>query len=85
MKTFNYTITDEIGIHARPAGLLVKEAKKYESSIVIKKGAKAAEARKLMAIMGLAVKCGENVEIEVSGTDEDTACEAMRTFFEKNL
>ena len=29
MKTFNYVITDEVGIHARPAGMLVKEAKKY--------------------------------------------------------
>ena len=42
MKTFNYVITDEVGIHARPAGMLVKEAKKYESQIMIKKGDKQA-------------------------------------------
>ena len=37
MLSFSYTIKDEVGIHARPAGLLAKEAKKYESKIVIKK------------------------------------------------
>lgn len=56
MKQFNYTITDEVGIHARPAGLLVKEAKKYASRITIFKDGKAAEAGKLMAVMSLGVK-----------------------------
>ena len=46
MKTFSYEIKDAIGIHARPAGLLAKEAKKYESKIVIKKEGKSAEATK---------------------------------------
>ena len=56
MKTFGYTIKDELGIHARPAGILVKEAKNYESKIKITKGQKTAEATRLMAIMGMAVK-----------------------------
>lgn len=85
MKSFTYTITDEIGIHARPAGALVKEAKKFESKIVIKKEGKAAEATKLMAIMGMSVKCGETVEVEVSGADEEAAFEGIKVFFESNL
>ncbi len=85
MKTFNFEIRDEVGIHARPAGLLVKESKKYESRIIIKKNGKAAEASKLMAVMGLGVKCGDIVQIEVEGADEEAACEELRTFFEKNL
>lgn len=48
MKNFSYVITDEVGIHARPAGLLVKEAKKYQSKITVDKGGKKAEATKLM-------------------------------------
>ncbi|MDE6219051.1 MAG: HPr family phosphocarrier protein, partial [Lachnospiraceae bacterium] len=78
-------VTDEVGIHARPAGLLVKEAKKYASRIVIHKDGKTAEAGKLMAVMGLGVKCGQTVEVEISGDDEETAYEAVREFFEKNL
>ncbi len=85
MLSFEYTVTDEVGIHARPAGILAKEAKKYESKIMIKKEGKAVEATKLMAIMGLGVKCGQTVEVEVSGTDEDVAYEAMKAFFEANL
>ena len=56
MKKFSYTVTDAVGIHARPAGLLVKEAKKYASKIVICKDGRTAEAGKLMAVMGLGIK-----------------------------
>ncbi len=85
MQKFSYVIKDELGIHARPAGLLVKEAKKYESAIQIVKGAKAVAATKLMAVMGLGVKCGDTVEVEAEGADEAAACEGMKAFFEGNL
>ena len=85
MQKFSYVIKDELGIHARPAGLLVKEAKKYESAIQIVKGAKAVAATKLMAVMGLGVKCGDTVEVEVEGADEAAACEGMKAFFQGNL
>ena len=85
MKEFNYVITDEVGIHARPAGMLVKEAKKYESKIVLSKDGKSAEATKLMALMSLGVKCGDTVKVEITGADEETAYEEMTAFFKENL
>ncbi len=85
MKNFSYTVKDEVGIHARPAGMLVKEAKKYSSKIVLSKDGKTAEAGKLMAVMGLGVKCGQTVEVEITGEDEEMAYEALREFFEKTL
>lgn len=85
MKAFQYTIKDEIGIHARPAGLLAKEAKKYGSKIVLKTETKSAEATRLMAVMSLGVKCGQTVEVVAEGDDEDAAIEGMKTFFEQNL
>lgn len=85
MKSFTYVINDELGIHARPAGLLVKEAKKYDSKIVLTKDEKSVEATKLMAVMGLAVKCGNTVEITVEGGNEEAAYEGMKVFFETNL
>lgn len=85
MKTFNYVIKDAVGIHARPAGLLVKEAKKYESKITLTKDGKSAEATKLMAVMGLGVKCGQTVEVSVEGADEETTFEAVKSFFEANF
>ena len=85
MKNFSYVIKDEIGIHARPAGLLVKEAKKYASKVVIRANGKSAEATRLMAVMGIGVKCGQTVEVEITGDDEETAFEGMKAFFEENL
>lgn len=85
MKSFEYVIKDELGIHARPAGVLVKEAKKFESKITIKKGEKSAEATKLMALMGMGVKNGDTVEITAEGGDEDAAIAGMKEFFEVNL
>ena len=85
MKSFNYVITDEVGIHARPAGMLVKEAKKYASTIMIVKNGKKADATRLMALMGLGVKCGEEVTVEVTGDDEEAVCAEMEKFFKENL
>ena len=85
MKNFNYVIKDEVGIHARPASELVKEAKKYSSAITITKGDKSAVATKLMAVMSLGVKCGEEIMVTVEGEDEDTAVEKMKDFMEANM
>ena len=85
MKNFEYTIKDELGIHARPAGMLVKEAKKYQSKITITKEGKTAEASKLMADMSLGVKCGQTVQIAVEGADEEAAAAGIQAFFEANL
>ena len=85
MQNFSYVIKDEVGIHARPAGLLVKEAKKYKKKKKIVKGEKSADAAKLMMVMSLGVKCGEEVAVEVEGEDEETACKEMKAFFESNL
>ena len=85
MKTFAYTIKDEVGIHARPAGMLAKKAKEYESTITLEKGGKTAVATKLMAIMGMGVKCGDTVSVTVEGADEEKAAAEMEAFFNANL
>ncbi len=86
MKSFNYVVKDEVGIHARPAGILAKEVKNFgDSRITIKKGEKEAEAKKLMAVMGLGVKCGDEVTVSVEGGDEDAVLEKIRKFFEDNF
>ena len=85
MKTFEYTIKDELGIHARPAGMLAKTAKAFESEISIFKGEKTVVCTKLMALMGMGIKCGDTVKITVSGADEEAAETAMKEFLEKNL
>lgn len=86
MKSFEYVVTDPVGIHARPAGNLSKEAKKYDSVIKITNPAgKSAEVKKLMALMGLGIKQGDTVTVTVEGGDEDAVAAAMETFFKENL
>ena len=85
MKQFKYVITDEVGLHARPAGLLVKEAAKYKSAITLDSGAKKADAKRIMAVMSMGVKQGVEVTVTVDGEDEDTAFEAIQKFFQENL
>ena len=85
MKSFTYTIKDELGIHARPAGMLAKTAKALDSEITVTKGEKTVGAAKLMALMGLGVKCGDTITVTANGGDEDAAIEEMKSFLEKNL
>ena len=85
MKEFKYVITDSEGIHARPAGILVKQAAGYQSSVKIAKGEKSADAKRIFGVMGLGVKTGEEVTITVEGADEDTAAAELETFFKENL
>lgn len=85
MKTFNYTIKDEIGLHARPAGLLTKTAKEFSSEITVEKNGRSVSASKLMMLMSLGVKHGDTVTVTVNGADEEEAAKAMEKFFIENL
>lgn len=85
MRSFTYTITDPVGIHARPAGLLVKQAKTYESEITIGKDGKEVNALKLMALMGLCVKKGDTVTVKAEGADEEKAAAELEAWMRANL
>lgn len=85
MQEFEYTIKDEMGLHARPVGMLVKKASSYKSRISIVKGGKRAEADKLFAILGLAVKSGETIKVIVEGNDEVEAVRDFSRFCEENF
>ena len=85
MKTFTYTIKDELGIHARPAGMLAKTAKALDSEITIECREKSAAATKLMALMGMGIKCGDTITVTINGGDETASEKAMQEFFKANL
>lgn len=86
MKKFSYIVQDATGIHARPAGLLVKAAKVLDSTVALENAAgKSAVATKLMAVMGLGIKQGDTVTVTVEGGDEEASIAAMEKFFGENL
>ncbi len=85
MKEFTYTITDAQGIHARPAGELVKVAKGFNSTIKLSKDGKEGDCKKIFGIMGLGVKQGNEVVFTFDGEDEDAARDAVSKFMQENL
>lgn len=85
MRTFTYCIHDELGLHARTAGMLAALAEDYQSMIVIDDGRKRENVKRLMAVMSMRIKKGQTVTVFVEGADEDTAAAAIETFFRTNL
>ncbi len=86
MKEFTYTIKAPVGIHARPAGMLAKEAKTCQSTVtIVDKNGKSVDATRLMALMGMGVKQGETVTVKVEGDDEEAAAAAIQKFLTENV
>lgn len=85
MKEFKYTITDPEGIHARPAGELVKAAKQFASTIKPTKDGKSGDCKKIFTVMGLAVKCGQEVTVTIEGEDEEAAFASISQFLKDNM
>lgn len=85
MQEFLYTITDPYGIHARPAGLLAQKMQGFKSAITINRDSDSADAKKLIALMKMRIKCGQTLTVKAEGEDEAAALAAAREFFHANL
>lgn len=85
MKTVTHVIADPLGLHARPAGLLVKLAAGFESAIVVTTSTGTADAKRIMALMRLGAQKGTLLTVTCSGSDEDAAAEAVRRFLTDHL
>ncbi len=85
MKEFNYTITDPVGIHARPAKELVKFASQIKDSIKVKKGAKECDMKKLLALMGLGAKKGDTITVIVEGENEEKSAADLEQYLKDNF
>lgn len=86
MQTFEYTLTDPVGIHARPAALLVKEIKNHGSEkITLNCNGKTANGQSLLSLMALGAKQGQTVTVQVEGINEKGAAEALKAFFAAKL
>ncbi len=85
MKSFTYVITDALGLHARPAGLLVKAAAGFKSTVTVEAPTGKADAKRIMAVMRLAAKQGMELTISCEGEDEEAAASALQAFCKDNL
>ena len=85
MKEFKHVITDPMGMHARPAGMLVKAVAPYASKVTVTAPTGTADAKRLMALMRLAAKQGHELTVTVEGADEEKAAAELQAFFAANL
>lgn len=85
MKEFNYTITDALGLHARPAGQIAKLAMEFACDIKITARFKTVDAKRIMGIMGLCAKKDDDMVITFEGADEDKAYDALTTYIKEHL
>ena len=85
MEKIEYTITDPNGLHARPAGLLVRKAQEFDCEITLSCGEKSANLKKLLAVMGLGVRHGDTVTVEIRGNDDAACAEALLAFLKENF
>lgn len=85
MSKFTYVVTDEVGIHGRPAGVLVKKCSEFTSKITISCKGKSADAKRIMGVMSLGAKQGDTVEVVIEGDDEAAAKTALEAFFNENF
>ena len=85
MEKVTVVVTNELGLHARPASVLVKETSKFNSNINIAKGEKSYNAKSIMNILSMAAAKGDSLVITAEGADEKEALATLKALFESNL
>jgi phosphocarrier protein HPr len=77
MREQTLEITNKIGLHARPAALLVKTAAAFKSDIALVKGDKSVSAKSMLAVMSAGIKAGDTITVRAAGEDEVEALAAV--------
>jgi phosphocarrier protein HPr len=85
MTEHTLTVTNETGLHSRPADLFVRTAKLYEAKITVHKGEKSADAKNIIKLILLNVSQGTEVRIAADGPDEEAAITDLRTLVESDF
>ena len=79
MVSQKVTIKNPTGLHLRPAGILCKEAVKYDSLITFNFKGVTANAKSVLSVLGACIKSGDSIEFVCEGEDEEQALEAVVT------
>lgn len=85
MTETTLTVTNDTGLHSRPADLFVRTAKLYESAITVRKGEKSADAKNIIKVILLNVSKGQEIRIEAEGPDESEAVADLETLISSNF
>ena len=82
MTSFSLQITDPMGLHARPAGQLVRAATRYASAITLCCRGQQRDLKRLFAVLSLGARVDDVLTVTAEGTDEEAACQGLKEFME---
>ncbi len=85
MITRKITVTNSVGLHARPATYFIQEANKYKSTISVKKDQRKVNAKSLLGVLSLGIIQGMEIELEAEGTDETEALDGLSNLIESGF
>ncbi|MGB0774794.1 MAG: HPr family phosphocarrier protein [Akkermansiaceae bacterium] len=85
MPTRELTVTNKLGIHARPAAQFVKTASKFSSEVLVEKDGEQADGKSIMGLMMLAAGHGSVLTVTTDGDDADAAMDAIAALCERNF
>jgi phosphocarrier protein len=88
MVTVRVVVISDVGLHARPATLLVKNAGTFQSSIVIRKTSEPetpADAKSILEVLALGVNKGDEVELTCEGPDERQAAAMLKQLIDTDF
>ena len=85
----NLIITNQVGLHARPARLLVQTAAKFRSQIRLRQGEKTANAKSILGVLTLGAVLGDTITLHAEGEDAEEALKVLtdlvnQKFYEEN-
>jgi len=79
------TVTNQVGLYARPATFFIQKANEYRSTIMVEKEERKVNAKSLLGVLSLGIARGSNIMISAEGPDEEDAvnalCELVATNF----
>ena len=81
----NVVITNAVGLHARPAALLVQEAGRFQARVQIRYGEKSTNARSLIGVLKLGARKGADLVIQADGEDADEAVQSLVALIERKF
>ncbi|NBD39361.1 MAG: HPr family phosphocarrier protein [Verrucomicrobia bacterium] len=84
-KSIELTVTNKMGIHARPAAMIVRVANKYESELQVEKDGEQVNGKSIMGLMMLAAGSGSTLQLTASGEDADKVLHEMQSLFERKF
>lgn len=85
MKSFQFEISSAVGTADNAVGMLVREASKSKSEVVLECNGKTGDAKRLFSVKGMNLKQGDNIAVLIEGEDESHTAEALENFFRENL